>query len=148
MWTALALLACLLATTLADAAAFPPDVRKALASAQYLYVATRRHDGSRSTVVPVWFCLDGDAVWFTTLPTSYKARRIAQGSPLYVAVGSEDGPQFVGHAELVRDPAQAARMAPLYNQKYWIAWLGFFRPRPERVEAGKTVLVKVTPAAS
>jgi len=148
MWTIVALASCLLAAAVVGAATFPPDVRKALDGAQYLYVATRRHDGSRSKVVPVWFCLDGDAIWFTTVPTSYKARRIAKGSPLYVAVGSEQGPQFVGHAELVRDPEQAARMAPIYDQKYWISWLGFFRPRPDRVAAGKTVLVKVTPAAS
>ena len=25
-----------------------------------------------------------------------------------------------------------------------ISWLGFFRPRPERVRAGKTVIVRVT----
>jgi hypothetical protein len=37
-------------------------------------------------------------------------------------------------------------MAPVYDKKYWISWLGFFRPRPDRVAAGKTVIVKVVPA--
>jgi len=123
------------------------DVADALRSAKQIYVATRRADGSPSKVVPVWFLLDGDAIYFTTGPGSHKARRIARGSALLVWVGRPDGPHFVGRAELVRDPAVAARMAPLYDRKYWISWLGFFRPRPERVQAGKTVIVKVTPAA-
>ena len=37
------------------------------------------------------------------------------------------------------------RMAPVYAQKYWIAWLGLFKPNPERVRTGKTVIVKVSP---
>ena len=36
-------------------------------------------------------------------------------------------------------------MAPEYDRKYWIAWLGFFRPNPERVREGKTVIVRVLP---
>jgi hypothetical protein len=62
-----------------------------------------------------------------------------------VWVGSATGPHFVGKATLEKDPALAARMAPAYSKKYWIAWLGLFRPDPERVRSGKTVLVKVVP---
>jgi len=122
-----------------------PDVATALRAARQIYVATRRADGTPSRPVPVWFMLDGEAVYSTTGPQSHKARRIARGSPLLVWVGQPDGPHFVGRAELVHDPEVAARMAPVYDDKYWISWLGFFRPRPERVRAGKTVIVKVTP---
>ena len=128
----------------AAVANFRPDVTAALSTAKQIYVATRRADGTESKVVPVWFIFDGDAIYFTTAPNSHKARRIARGSPLLVWVGSAQGPHFVGQAELVRDPEVAARMAPAYDNKYWISWLGFFRPRPERVRAGKTVIVKVT----
>ena len=121
------------------------EVADSLRISKQIYVATRRADGAPSKVVPVWFILDGEAVYFTTGPESHKARRIARGSPLLVWVGRPDGPHFVGRAELVRDPAVAARMAPAYDSKYWISWLGFFRPRPERVRAGRTVIVKVTP---
>jgi len=131
----------------AVAASYPPDLAAALATSKQIYVATRRVDGTESKVVPVWFMFDGDAIYFTTGPDSHKARRIARGSPLLVWVGSTSGPHFVGQAELVRDPEVAARMAPVYSQKYWIAWLGLFRPNPERVRAGKTVIVKVTSAA-
>ena len=124
---------------------FPPAASAALATASYIYVATQRADGTQSKAVPVWFCLDGDAITFSTGPESHKAKRIVRGSPLHVWVGTADGPHFVGRAELIRDPAVAARMAPVYDAKYWISWLGFFRPRPERVRAGKTVIVRVTP---
>jgi len=127
------------------AASFPPDVATALRSSKQIYVATRRADGSQSKVVPVWFMYDGDAIYFATDPKSYKARRIRRGSPLFVWVGSADGPHFVGKASLEKDPELAARMAPVYSQKYWIAWLGLFRPNPERVRAGKTVIVKIVP---
>jgi PPOX class probable F420-dependent enzyme len=130
-----------------SAVRFAPSVDEALRRAKQIWVATRRADGSASKAVPVWFTFDGDALWFTTAPGSHKVRRIAHGSPLLVRVGSADGPQFEGRAELVRDPAVAARMAPEYDRRYWISWLGFFRPRPERVRDGKTVIVKVTPAS-
>jgi hypothetical protein len=135
-----------LAATIAGAA-FSPEVVTALRSSKEIYVATKRHDGTISKVVPVWFMFDGDAVYFATLPGSHKAKRIKKGSPLYVWVGSADGPHFVGPAELVTDPAVAERMAPVYAQKYWIAWLGLFKPNPERVRTGKTVIVKVRPPA-
>lgn len=129
-------------------ARFAPDATKLLETSDYIYVATKRADGSQSAVVPVWFTYDGDAIYFTTAPGSHKAKRIAKGSPLLVWVGSESGPHFEAKAELVNDPALAARMGQAYNKKYWIAWLGFFRPRADRVASGKTVIVKVAPPAS
>jgi PPOX class probable F420-dependent enzyme len=144
MWTVLGL-AVVVALAATAGAEFPPDLRKALANAKNLYVATRRKDGSSSKVAPIWFMADDDAVYFTTTPSSYKAKRIAKGSPVLVWVGSEQGPHFVGKGEIVRDPAVAEKMAPVYDQKYWISWFGFFRPNPERVRAGKTLIVRVTP---
>jgi hypothetical protein len=61
-------------------------------------------------------------------------------------VCAEDGPHCAGRGEVLRDPDVAASMAPVYDRKYWISWLGFFRPRPERGRDGKTLIVKVTPA--
>jgi len=145
MWTfALAVVSVL--AVVAAAAPFPPALVDALKTSKNLYVATQRKSGSQSSKAPIWFMYDGDAVYFTTTPESHKAKRIASGSPLFVWVGAENGPHFVGKAELLRDPAIAAKMAPAYDQKYWISWVGFFRPRPDRVRDGKTVIVKVTVA--
>jgi hypothetical protein len=124
---------------------FDADVRAALGAAKNLYVATERRDGSRSEAAPIWFMADEDALWFTTVPSSWKARRVRLGRPLHVHVGTRTGPYFKGRGTLVTDPAVAARMAPVYAERYWLAWLGFFRPDPARVRAGKTVIVRVTP---
>jgi hypothetical protein len=121
---------------------------KALSEAKLIYVATRRKDGERSDAAPIWFSYDQGDVFFTTSPESWKARRIAAGSPLYIWVGSEEGPFLMGQAERVDDPKVVEEMGKIYEDKYWIAWLGLFRPRPDRVTAGKTVAyrVKVTEA--
>jgi PPOX class probable F420-dependent enzyme len=127
---------------------FSEEVGATLKTAEYIYVATRRLNGEWSTVAPVWFMYDGEAVYFTTSPSSHKAHRIHRGSPVRIWVGKKDGPFFEGEARFVRDRATVERMAEAYAQKYWIAWLGFFRPRPRRVNAGKTLVVKVTPIIS
>ena len=144
MWMTLAL-ACFALAAVAGGAGFPPDVAEALRTEKHLYVATRRQDGTQSKVVPVWFTFDGDAVYFTTGPESHKVKRIRRGSPLYVWVGRADGPHFTRHAEVLQDPDLAARMAPDYERKYWIAWFGLFRPNPDRVRSGKTAIVRVRP---
>jgi len=115
-----------------------PKTEELLRSSSYIYTATQRKDGGVSESVPVWFMWDGDRIFFTTGPDSWKAKRIARGSPLIVNVGSKDGPRLVGKATRVTDPALIDRMGQAYNEKYWIAWLGFFRPRSDRVTAGKT----------
>jgi len=150
MWTfALATLCVLAVAAGSGAASFAPDVVKALETSKNLYVATKRKDGTQSAVAPIWFMYDGQAVYFTTTPTSHKAKRIATGSPVLVWVGAENGPHFVGKGEILRDvetaSAMAEKMAPVYDRKYWISWMGFFRPRPDRVRAGKTLIVRVTP---
>lgn len=136
--------AVLLAPARALAQRIPEATKAALANSKLLYVATQRKSGERSTIAPVWFVWENDAIWTTTSPTSWKAKRIARGSPLYIWVGSESGPFVVGTAEKITDPAIVAHMGELYADKYWIAALGFFKPRPERVSSGKTVAYKVT----
>ena len=138
------LLAAGLTRALARAAEIPETARKALETASLLYVATRRKSGTRSTIAPIWFIYENGDVLFTTSPTSWKAKRIGRGSPLYIWVGREDGPFLIGQAQPVTDPAVISRMGEEYSKKYWIAWLGFFRPRPDRVSEGKTVAYRVT----
>jgi hypothetical protein len=125
---------------------FPSDFAKQLATAKEIYVATQRKDGTRSTVVPVWFGLMDNAIWFTTGPGSYKVKRLKRGSPMFVSVVGKDGPFIKTKVEIVKDAALADRLGEIYAKKYWIAWLGFFRPSRARNESGKTVLLKLTPA--
>ncbi len=124
----------------------PPDVSEHLARNKEIYVATLRKDGSRSTPVPVWFGLMEGSIWFTTSPDSWKAKRIRRGSPLFVSVAGKRGPFVRMKAEIILDGDKAEQLGKVYDEKYWIAWLGFFRPSKARNESGKTILLKLTPA--
>lgn len=125
-------------------ASVSPSAEAALRDADVVYIATQRKNGERSTARPVWFYYDNGKIFFTTAPTSWKAKRISRGSPLYMWVGSEKGPFLTGRAEAVADPAYVDRMGEAYADKYWIAWLGLFRPRSSRVTEGKTRAYVVT----
>ena len=123
----------------ARAADLPPATQQALQSSDYIYVATRRKSGARSSIEPIWFYfLGGGKLFFTTSPESWKAKRIGSGSPLYIWVGSKDGPFLIGDAQEVSDASLVDHMGKAYADKYWIAWLGFFKPRGARVSEGKT----------
>ena len=124
-------------------AEIPASTAKALSEAKLIYVATQRKNGERSDAAPIWFNYENGEIFFTTSPDSWKAQRIAAGSPLYIWVGDESGPFVIGTAEKIEDAALIERMGHAYEQKYWIAWLGLFRPRPDRVAAGKTVAYRV-----
>lgn len=127
------------------AAALAPDFEAALRSQNDIYIATKRASGSRSKAVPVWFWWDADnhVLYTSTSPTAHKAKRIRKGSPVYIAVQGTDGPFLEGTPEIVTDPKLIERIGDGYSNKYWVAWLGFFRPRVSRVESGKTVVIKV-----
>jgi len=83
-------------------------------------------------------------VWIHTGASSHKVKRLQRGSPFFVAP-SKNGPFLEVKAEIVRDGVLAERLGEVYRRKYWIAWLGLFRPRASRVLAGETVLIKLTP---
>ena len=73
----------------------------ALADASYLYIATVRKDGNQSTAARVWFIASSDGqILFDTNTDSWKAKRIARGSPVIVWIGSASGPAFIGKAEV------------------------------------------------
>jgi hypothetical protein len=127
-------------------AAFPPEFVAQLGRVKEIYVATERKSGSRSKPVPVWFGYMDNALWFTTAPDSHKGKRVKRGSPMYVSAQGPDGPYLKTHAEIVKDGALAERLGEIYSEKYWIAWMGFFRPSRARNESGKTVLLRLTPA--
>jgi general stress protein 26 len=134
----------LFAPARASAADIPPATKEALRTSDLIYVATKRRSGQPSAAKPIWFYYqDGDELFFTTTPSSWKAKRIAAGSPLFIHVGKEDGPALIGEARKVTDPALVDRMGAAYAEKYWIAWFGLFKPRSARVTAGRTAAYSV-----
>ena len=141
----LVLVSMFLLATARSTNALPADVQSALRTQKEIYVATRRADGSRSTAARIWFWSDGRVLYFSTSPDSHKAKRIRKGSPVFFSLQGKDGPFFEGTAEIVTDLELVGRLGDEYSHKYWIAWMGLFRPRPGRVAAGKTMVVRVTP---
>lgn len=121
----------------------PLEMAEKLVDAKHIYVATQRKDGSRSQPAPVWFGIMEGAIWFTTSPDSHKGKRIRRGSPVFVSVEGKKGPFVQLKAEIVRDGDRAEALGKIYERKYWLAWLGFFRPSKDRVESGKTLLIRL-----
>ena len=118
----------------------------ALADASYLYIATVRKDGNQSTAARVWFIATPDGqILFDTNTDSWKAKRIARGSPVIVWIGSATGPAFIGKAEFVRDPQIQDQMIEAIPRKYWLARMGLFGPKRAKFEAGQIITIRISP---
>jgi hypothetical protein len=125
--------------------ATPRDI-DAFSKASLVYIATIRKDGNQSKAAPVWFTTTPDHVLIiNTGPDSWKAKRIRRGSPVLVWIGSEDGPAFIGNAEITKDQAIETRIITDYPEKYLTARVGLFRPSQEKFYKGTVVAIKITP---
>jgi deazaflavin-dependent oxidoreductase (nitroreductase family) len=90
--------------------------------------------------VTIWFLVDGEKVYLTTMNMQRQWTRNVQANPdVVLRVGDE---RFAGRAEVVADAAGMARAVELLRRKYWLArpylWL---KGRPDgafrvRVRAG------------
>ena len=118
----------------------------ALETEKEIYISTKRKNGEWSKSAPVWFNYVDGIIYSTTSPNSYKAKRIYGGRrKVRISVGHPNGPTFTGIAQTFTDSTIVSRMGEAYDNKYWISWFGFFRPRIDRVESGKTIAYHVTP---
>jgi len=125
--------------------ATPRDI-DAFTKASLVYIATVRKDGNQSKAAPVWFTTTSDhMLLINTSPTSWKAKRIRRGSAAMVWIGSEDGPAFIGKAEITTDPASQNRIITDYPEKYMMARVGLFKPSQEKFDKGTVVAIKITP---
>ena len=118
----------------------------ALAKAQLIYIATVRKDGNQSTAAPVWFTTTPDhAVLIQTGPQTWKAKRIRRSSPVMVWIGEENGPAFIGTAQITKDAAVEDRIVQDYPQKYLMARVGIHKPTKEKFDGGDILAIKITP---
>jgi len=140
--TALAIFAC---GGDAFSQATPRDI-EAFSKASLIYIATVRKDGNQSKSTPVWFTTTPDHVLLIeTGPNSWKAKRIRRGSPALIWIGSEDGPAFIGKAEITSDPGVEQRIITDYPEKYLMARMGFAKPTQEKFDKGQIIAIKITP---
>ncbi|MFP6664434.1 MAG: hypothetical protein VCC00_09560 [Deltaproteobacteria bacterium] len=108
-----------------------------------IYLSTRRKSGAWSSQAPIWFWFDDQTIYFSCSPESWKAKRLGEGGPVRIRVGSDDGPEVIGQATRIHDLGLVDRLGDAWSNKYWVAWLGFFRPRRDRIESGKTYAYQV-----
>lgn len=123
-----------------------PAAEAALARSKRIYLTTVGASGSSGTV-PVWFMTRDGALYFTTLRTSLKARRIAQTGRVRIAVGAADGPAFDARAEWVDGrPDLETMVLDAYRRKYpLVVPLVMGRRIRRRLASGESVLVRLTP---
>jgi hypothetical protein len=141
----IAVLATFAAGSSAFAQATPRDI-DAFSKASLVYIATVRKDGNQSKSTPVWFTTTTDHVLLIeTGPTSWKAKRIRRGSPAMIWIGAEDGPAFIGKAEITSDPVVEQRIITDYPEKYLMARMGFAKPTQEKFDKGQIIAIKITP---
>ncbi len=123
-----------------------PDLIKTLQTAKYMYLTTYSRSGKSGTV-PVWLWYNDDAVYFSTLRASLKARRIKNTGRVTVHVGKKDGPSFEGRAEWVDGrPDLEDALLRAYRRKYWIMvplWMG--RRIRKGLASKSSVLIRITP---
>lgn len=89
-----------------------------LQSFRTIWVATTRPDG-RPHAAPVWYWWDGRDIYFTSDPTSQKAKNLAHQPWVIVHAGDGDDTIILeGPAVLVIDPAERSRIETFYRLKY------------------------------
>jgi PPOX class probable F420-dependent enzyme len=89
-----------------------------LASARNYWISTTRPDG-RPHAMPVWGLWHDDAFYFSTAPTSRKARNLDANPAVVVHLESGDKVVIVeGDAEGVADAALLRRLSEDYTSKY------------------------------
>ena len=82
---------------------------------------TWRRSGKPHTVT-VWFVVDGDAIYLTTLDPSRDWVRNAKKTPeVRLDFG---GTVLAGRLRVVTDATLEARIRRALRHKYWIAWVG------------------------
>lgn len=122
------------------------SLEAALKTAKRIYLTTWSPSGKSGTV-PVWFMLKDGCLYFTTLRTSLKARRIKASGRVRVHVGHPDGLAFEGRAEWIESrPDLEQELLRAYRRKYPIMVplaMGWVIQR--RLARKESVVIQITP---
>jgi len=122
------------------------EIKTALATSKYVYIASTRKNGSLGKPAEIWFLYRQEAVYVGTPPTSWRARRIKAGRPqAKIWVGKTDGPSFMATGAIVSDPAAQQALLEAYAKKYPDGWSKFEEKFRSGFKDGTRVLIKYTP---
>jgi len=118
----------------------------ALAQTTKIFVGTVRKDGNQSRAAEVWFTTGADGtVLIQTPPATWKAKRIGRGSPAIVWIGAENGPAFIGKAEITREAAAIQKILDDFRERYLMNRIGGVGPSRAKFDAGRVIAIKITP---
>jgi hypothetical protein len=140
------LVAVAVAATATVAAALAPDVEKALADSEYVYISSTRKDGSLGEKAEIWFMYEGGKVYVGTRPASWRVKRIEWGRPdAKIWVGTREGPSFAATGAIVKDPALYEKLYAVFARKYPEGWKRHEDGFRKGFADGSRVLVAYTP---
>jgi len=139
----------LLATALGAARAdaeLSAEIKSALASSKYVYIASTRKNGNLSKPAEIWFLYRNGDVYVGTPPTSWRARRIKAGrTQAKIWVGKADGPSFMATGAIVNDAEAQQAMLDGYARKYPDGWSKFEEKFRAGFKDGTRVLIRYAP---
>jgi len=141
-----ALLMVTLCAASAKAAELSAEIKSALSSSKYVYIASTRKNGTLSKPAEIWFLYHDGAVYVGTPPTTWRARRIKAGrTTAKIWVGRPDGPSFMATGAIVNEPAVYPVMFETYAKKYAGDWSKFEDKFRTGFKDGSRVLIKFVP---
>ncbi|MBV8770787.1 MAG: pyridoxamine 5'-phosphate oxidase family protein [Deltaproteobacteria bacterium] len=148
--TGVAVLVALLAIAGSNTGAYPGISQRdqqALSRADLVFIATVRKNGTQSRAAPVWFTTgaNNDSILIQTEHTTWKAKRIARGSPVLVWIGNPGGPAFIGKAEITHDSTLQSKILADFRQKYLQNRLLGMGPSRGEFESGEQLAIMITP---
>lgn len=125
----------------------PASVEEKLDEATYVYIASKRKDGSFGKPAEIWFLHHRGAVYVGTRPESWRVKRIRWGRPeARIWVGKPDGPSFDARGEIVvNEPEVYPVLYETFARKYLDGWPKFEEEFRRGFQDGSRVLVKYTP---
>jgi len=128
------------------AAALSAEIEQALRTSTYVYIASKRKDGSFGKPAEIWFMYHDGAVWVASPTTTWRAKRIKANRPkARIAVGKLDGPTFKAKGSVVKDPALYEEMYRTFAKKYPDGWPKYEQQFRKGLADGSRVLIKYEP---
>lgn len=128
------------------AAALNSEIEGALRTSTYVYIASKRKDGSFGKPSEIWFMYQDGAVWVASPTTTWRARRIkANRAKARIAVGKPDGPTFKAKGSIVKDTAVYDEMYRTFAKKYPDGWPKYEQQFRKGLADGTRVLIKYAP---
>lgn len=136
-----------------------PEVSKALANSNLVYLTPMRSDGSLSRCqAELWFVQDGGDIVVVSRAQSWRVQAVRKGlTSARLWLGDlgvwtrTDGaylklPSIQAEASIVSDPLVHAALLRSYGKKYRLGWTFWKKRFREGLQAGTRVMLRYRPA--